>query len=61
MEENIKIKLGKFTLESSKGVLNRNEIIGVLGENGTGKSSFVKALAKQIETEGKTTGSERKR
>lgn len=54
--ENIKIKLGKFTLESSKGVLNRNEIIGVLGENGTGKSSFVKALAKQIETEGKING-----
>ena len=36
---------GDFDLEADSGVINRKEVIGVLGENGIGKSSFVKALA----------------
>ena len=38
-------KLGNFILESESGELYKNEIIGVLGENGIGKTSFVKLLA----------------
>ncbi|MBT3814850.1 ribosome biogenesis/translation initiation ATPase RLI [Candidatus Woesearchaeota archaeon] len=38
-------KLGNFILESESGELYKNEIIGVLGENGIGKTSFVKVLA----------------
>ncbi len=42
---NIKNKFGNFTLEAEAGTLNRDEVIGVLGENGIGKTSFVKILA----------------
>jgi len=38
-------KLGNFKLQAKAGHLNKNEIIGVLGENGIGKTSFVKMLA----------------
>ena len=47
--KNLSVKLGNFSLESKGGSLNQNEIIGVLGENGTGKSTFVKMLAGEIE------------
>jgi len=36
---------GKFTLSASNGTLYRNEVVGVLGENGIGKTTFVKLLA----------------
>src|SRR3989338_5856286 len=38
-------KLGNFALKAHKGAVHRNEIIGILGENGTGKTTFVKILA----------------
>ncbi|MDO8480208.1 MAG: ribosome biogenesis/translation initiation ATPase RLI [Nanoarchaeota archaeon] len=41
----IKKKLGRFSLESAFGSIHRKDIIGILGENGTGKTSFVKILA----------------
>ena len=44
--ENVEKKLGKFKLTSEIGKINRREVIGVLGENGIGKTSFVKLLAK---------------
>ncbi len=37
--------LGNFTLRAEPGTLYKNEIIGVLGENGIGKTSFIKMLA----------------
>ena len=43
--EGISIKQGNFVLDSHKGELNKHEIIGVLGENGTGKTTFAKILA----------------
>ncbi len=39
-------KLGNFQLKAKKGKIHKNEIIGVVGENGIGKTSFVKELAK---------------
>ena len=41
----IEKKLGNFALKAEKGSIHKNEIIGILGENGTGKTTFVKILA----------------
>jgi ATP-binding cassette, sub-family E, member 1 len=38
-------KLDHFELSADPGVLLKNEVIGVLGENGIGKTSFIKILA----------------
>jgi len=38
-------KLGKFELSSGDGEIKTNEVCGILGENGIGKTSFVKILA----------------
>lgn len=46
--ENIDKKLGKFHLKAHKGDIFKEEIIGILGENGIGKTSFVKILAEEI-------------
>ena len=37
--------LGKFKLDAEPGIINKNEIVGILGENGIGKTTFVKVLA----------------
>ncbi len=38
-------KLGNFELQTGKGTLFKNEVVGVLGENGIGKTSFMKIMA----------------
>ncbi|MBU1875909.1 MAG: ribosome biogenesis/translation initiation ATPase RLI [Nanoarchaeota archaeon] len=43
--DNLKKKLGNFNLSAKEGFLYKNEVVGVLGENGIGKTSFVKILA----------------
>lgn len=43
--QEIEKKLGNFHLRAHKGAIHKNEIIGILGENGTGKTTFVKILA----------------
>jgi len=43
--ENIQKKLDGFGLKAEKGEINRHEVIGILGENGIGKTTFVKILA----------------
>jgi ATP-binding cassette subfamily E protein 1 len=45
----LKKKLGRFDLEAKEGEIHKNDVIGVLGENGIGKTSFVKILAKVLE------------
>ncbi len=42
---NISKKQGEFKLDAEKGSLARKEVVGVLGENGIGKTTFVKMLA----------------
>lgn len=49
--ERISKKLGSFTLKAPQGTLNRNEIIGIVGENGIGKTTFVKILANELESD----------
>lgn len=41
----LKKKLDSFNLESDKGSINKEEVIGILGPNAIGKTSFVKILA----------------
>ncbi len=45
----LKKTLGQFKLETAESSLNRGEIVGILGENGIGKTSFVKMLAGVLE------------
>ena len=45
--------LGNFKLETEEGEISTFEKIGILGENGIGKTSFVKILAGEIEADNK--------
>ncbi len=44
-------KLGRFALEAKGGDLYRQDTVGVLGENGIGKTTFVKILAGEIKAD----------
>ena len=55
--DGIEKKLGKFSLKAKSGSVNKGDIIGVLGENGIGKTAFVKILANAIKADnGKIEG-----
>ncbi|MEI7961676.1 MAG: ribosome biogenesis/translation initiation ATPase RLI [archaeon] len=41
-------KLGKFNLDVETNSVKRNEIIGIVGQNGIGKTTFMKMLAGEI-------------
>ncbi len=43
--KNIEKKLGNFELKAHEGAVHKGDIIGILGENGIGKTTFVKMLA----------------
>lgn len=43
--EKMQKKLGSFSLTVEEGFLYKNEVVGILGENGIGKTSFIKILA----------------
>ncbi|MBS3124737.1 ribosome biogenesis/translation initiation ATPase RLI [Candidatus Woesearchaeota archaeon] len=44
-------KLGNFALTIKEGTIGRSTVIGILGENGIGKTTFVKMLAGVIESD----------
>ncbi|MFH1238448.1 MAG: ribosome biogenesis/translation initiation ATPase RLI [archaeon] len=46
---NLKFSSG-FGLNVDAGEIHQNHVIGILGKNGTGKTSFVRALAGELET-----------
>ena len=43
-------KQGKFLLDAEEGRVYRGDVAGILGQNGIGKTTFVKILAGQINT-----------
>lgn len=43
--KNIKKEFTSFTLHAKEGSIKKNDVIGVLGENGIGKTTFAKILA----------------
>ncbi len=43
--DSLKKKFGNFDLSTENGEIKRKEVVGVVGENGIGKTSFVKILA----------------
>ncbi|MBN1386402.1 ribosome biogenesis/translation initiation ATPase RLI [Candidatus Woesearchaeota archaeon] len=43
--KNLKKKLGNFELRAEEGGLHKQNVVGVLGENGIGKTTFVRILA----------------
>lgn len=43
-----KQRLGSFELEAGKGNIYKNDMVGILGENGIGKTTFVRILAGDI-------------
>lgn len=47
----LQIKLGEFSLFVKEGGLKSHEVIGVVGENGIGKTTFVKMLAHKLAPE----------
>ncbi len=49
--EGISKKLGKFTFTAEPGEIPKKHVIGILGENGLGKTSFVKILSGEIKTD----------
>ena len=49
--ENIKKQLENFTLEAPEGQLYKSDVVGILGENGIGKTSFVRILANDLESD----------
>lgn len=48
---NISKKLGNFSLKTEKGSIGKGEVIGILGENGIGKTTFVRILAGEIKND----------
>ena len=50
-------KLGSFNLEADVGGVNKHDSVGILGENGIGKTTFVRILAEDIKSDkGKIKG-----
>lgn len=52
--KNISKDFGRFKVSSTEGEIKRKDIVGVLGENGIGKTTFMKLLAGVLEKDSGT-------
>ncbi|MEM5806623.1 MAG: ribosome biogenesis/translation initiation ATPase RLI [Candidatus Aenigmatarchaeota archaeon] len=50
--KNLKVSLNGFILESEYGFIREREILGVIGRNGIGKSTFARVIAGELNFEG---------
>ncbi len=48
--QKFKKKIGSFEIEAKEGNIFKDQVLGILGENGIGKTSFVRILAGDIKT-----------
>ena len=48
---NLKKKLGNFTVSADKGEIESEDIIGVVGKNGIGKTTFMRILAGEFKSD----------
>lgn len=44
------VSVGSFELSVSEGEIKQSQVVGILGENGLGKTTYAKALAGQLDT-----------
>lgn len=56
--ESFEYKVGQFSLNAEQGKIERHDIIGILGENGIGKTTFAKIISGQIKGEDHITQKE---
>ena len=52
------LSVGSFQLTVERGEFTDSEIIVMLGENGTGKTTFIRMLAGRLEPDGEGTDDE---
>lgn len=45
-----KVNIGDFNLSVSEGDIKQSQVVGILGENGLGKTTYAKALAGQLDS-----------
>lgn len=48
--KNINYEVGRFKLEVKEGEIKRRDVIGALGENGIGKTTFARLITNEIKT-----------
>jgi len=44
-------RLGEFSLKVNPGKIRKKEVVGIVGENGIGKSTFVRVIAGELESD----------
>jgi len=49
--DSLKYKVGSFSLEINSGEIEKHDVVGILGENGIGKTTFARIISGEIKKE----------